>query len=72
MTATKQKRNTLLFVGFLLLAGGLHIAANIVHNTVPPHYSVNTMLFCAEFVIYFSSGSGPSASVFFPQGPRPT
>ncbi|MBP5490066.1 MAG: hypothetical protein J6Y10_05670 [Lachnospiraceae bacterium] len=54
MTATKQKRNTLLFVGFLLLAGGLHIAANIVHNTVPPHYSVNTMLFCAEFVLYSS------------------
>ena len=58
MTVTNQKRSTRLFVGLLLLAGLLHIAANILHNTVPPHYSVNTMLFCAEFAIY-------SALLFF-------
>ena len=52
MTGQNQKRNTLLFVGFLVLAGVVHIAANIVHNTATPHYSINTMLFCLEFAIY--------------------
>ena len=52
MAVRDQKRNTLLFVGFLVLAGVIHIVANIVHNTAVPHYSLNTMLFCLEFVIY--------------------
>ncbi|MBO4653654.1 MAG: hypothetical protein J5649_10105 [Lachnospiraceae bacterium] len=47
-----QKRNTLLFVGLLVLGGVIHIAANILHNTPVPHYSINTMLFCLEFAIY--------------------
>ena len=52
MAVRDQKRNTLLFVGFLVLAGVIHIVANIVHNTAVPHYSLNTMLFCLEFAIY--------------------
>ena len=52
MAGQNQKRNTLLFVGMLVLGGVIHIAANILHNTPIPHYSVNTMLFCLEFVIY--------------------
>ena len=52
MAGQNQKRNTLLFVGMLVLGGVIHIAANILHNTPVPHYSINTMLFCLEFVIY--------------------
>ena len=52
MTGQTKNKKALLFVGFLVLAGVIHIAANVLHNTTPPHYSINTMLFCLEFTIY--------------------
>ncbi len=52
MTGQTKNKNALLFVGFLVLAGVIHIAANVLHNTTTPHYSINTMLFCLEFTIY--------------------
>ena len=52
MAGQNQTRNTLLFVGMLVLGGVIHIAANILHNTPVPHYSINTLLVCLEFVIY--------------------
>ena len=50
-----SKRNLLLFIGLLILAGLLHIAEHTIHDESAlgdPHYAVVTLLFCLELVIY--------------------
>lgn len=47
-----MKKNRLLFVLFLLLAGVLHVVEDFCHNVPTPNYSVVTMLFCLVFMIY--------------------
>ena len=43
---TKQKKNTILFSAFLLLGGLLHV------SDPEYHYFLNTVFFCAEYLIY--------------------
>ena len=52
MEAKRQNRNTLLFVGFFLLAGILHVIENHCHNLPSPDYSAVTILFLVIFMIY--------------------
>ena len=52
MEITGRKRNSLFFIGALLLAGALHIAEDFCHNVPTPDYSLVTMLFCLVFIIY--------------------
>jgi len=52
MEAKRQNRNTLLFVGFFLLAGILHVVENHCHNLPSPDYSAVTILFLVIFMIY--------------------
>ena len=52
MEAKRQNRNTLLFVGFFLLAGILHVVENHCHNLPSPDYSAVTILFLVTFMIY--------------------
>ncbi len=52
MGVTEQNRNTIPFIGFLLLAGVLHIIEDFSHNVPSPDYSFVTMLFCLVFMIY--------------------
>ena len=52
MGITEQNRNTIVFIGLLLLAGMLHIAEDFCHNVPSPDYSLVTMLFCLVFMIY--------------------
>ena len=50
-----SKRNLLLFVGLLLLAGLFHIIEHTIHDISAlgePHYAVVTLFFCLELVIY--------------------
>lgn len=49
------KRNTLLFVAFILIAGMLHTAEHMIHDISAlgdPQYEIVTLFFCIELVIY--------------------
>ena len=50
-----SKRNLLLFVGLLILAGIFHIIEHTIHDISAlgdPHYAIVTLFFCLELVIY--------------------
>ena len=50
-----SKRNLLLFVGLLILAGIFHIIEHTIHDISAlgdQHYSIVTLFFCLELVIY--------------------
>ncbi len=50
-----SKRNLLLFVGLLVLAGLFHVIEHTIHDISAlgdPHYAVVTLFFCLELVIY--------------------
>ena len=50
-----SKKNLLLFVGLLVLAGLFHVIEHTIHDISAvgePHYAVVTLFFCLELVIY--------------------
>ena len=50
-----SKRNLLLFIGLLVLAGLFHVIEHTIHDISAlgdPHYAVVTLFFCLELVIY--------------------
>ncbi|MBR4182998.1 MAG: hypothetical protein IKQ56_04150 [Lachnospiraceae bacterium] len=49
------KKNLLVFIGFLVVAGLFHIAEHTIHDISAlgdPHYAAVTMFFCLELIIY--------------------
>ncbi len=50
-----SKRNRLIFIGFLIIAGLFHIAEHTIHDISAqgdPHYAAVTMFFCLGLIIY--------------------
>lgn len=52
MRIMESKKNHLLFIGLLLLAGVLHVVEDWLHNVTQPNYALVTLCFCLVFAIY--------------------